>query len=626
MTMASNSMHVFLRTWSFPLIFVVALLPLVAVIVWFYAMSFESIELVLEQQTGRLAHTTAAAATRVYGDLIDDTGMLTRGREIGRYYMALQDANRGVDRALEGSELKAFLDWWISQISADLYLQAIYLNRLGQPVYKHVFRGETEAAGLESINLVAGLEGMRFTASDGLGVPAEGNMLLSRIHNGSEFVFRIVRPLRPLRGQKESPGYVAVDFSRSSIVGERQDIDMDLLIRDQDNREILFLSNDADTTSAVGPHLAELMQALALPSDEEREGNDATKAEVVTISGNGEEYLASSVYLEEPFWTVTVFTPMNAYMASAKTTGNYTLAVTLCFMTFSIWFVAKLAQRIQERSRLLERTNADLEEANEVVSQHNELLEKELDTAHEMQMQLMPTDHPRIEGFDIAGICRPATHVGGDFFQYFPLPDGRLVLAMADVTGHGMEAAIPTVLFSGILDNQMENASSLDELFSRLNRSLCRTLNRRTFVCFAMGELDPISGRVRITNGGCPYPYHYRACTGAVEEVRLDAFPLGLRQEAEYAVAEVELAAGDHLVFCSDGIIEVEGEDGEIFGFDRTGVVIGQAAAENVAAAQVIERLLDAVDRFSGGAEQSDDQTIVVLSVEGDCDRVLTVG
>ena len=613
--MAPTSLQALVRTRFFPLIFVAALLPLAAVVVWFYMMSFEAIEEVLGQQTGRRAQTTAAAAARVYAHLLDDTALLTRGREIGRFFAALEAAGPAAARARAGAELEDFLSWWSGEISPELYLQAVYLDGRGRPVYKHLFQEEAGAGELETISAAAARDDMRFSAADGLGAAPEGTMRLSAVDNGRAQVFRLVRPLRPLRGQRQSPGYVAVDFARSAIVGAQQDDAMNLLIRGREKGEILFQSTAADTGSGTAAPLPERMSAGA--AGMEGEEGDGSRAEVFTFAASGEEYLGSRVYLEKPFWAVTVFTPMNAYMAPTKKTGNITLLITACFMAFSIFLVAKLTRRVQERSQLLERANADLQEANQVVRQHNVLLEKELDTAHDMQMQLMPTAHPRIEGFDIAGICRPATHVGGDFFQYFPLPDGRLVLAMADVTGHGMEAAIPTVLFSGILDNQMESASSPDELFSRLNRSLYRTLNRRTFVCFAMGELDPARGRVRVTNGGCPYPYHYSARTGAVEEVRLDAFPLGLRPESDYAVVEVELAPGDRLVLCSDGIIEAAGEEAEIFGFERTAAVIGAAAAADLAAAEVIERLLDEVDRFCGAGEQHDDQTVVVLGVEG---------
>ena len=81
-----------------------------------------------------------------------------------------------------------------------------------------------------------------------------------------------------------------------------------------------------------------------------------------------------------------------------------------------------------------------------------------------MQMRLMPERAPQVAGFDLAGECRTATHVGGDFFQYFALPDGRICFVVADVTGHGMEAAVPTMVFSGLLGNQIAYSNSPEHL------------------------------------------------------------------------------------------------------------------------------------------------------------------
>ena len=91
-------------------------------------------------------------------------------------------------------------------------------------------------------------------------------------------------------------------------------------------------------------------------------------------------------------------------------------------------------------------------------------LEGERQTAHDMQMMLMPSESPQIEGFQIAGRCRPANHVGEDFFQYFGLSRNRLAIAMADVTGKAMEAAIPVVMFSGILRTEMRQDKVLEQL------------------------------------------------------------------------------------------------------------------------------------------------------------------
>ena len=243
-------------------------------------------------------------------------------------------------------------------------------------------------------------------------------------------------------------------------------------------------------------------------------------------------------------------------------------------------------------------------------------LEEELQTAHDMQMGLMPNKQPRISGFDIAGRCLPANHVGGDFFQYFDRPHNRLAVSMADVTGHAMEAAIPVVMFSGILDNQMETGGSLEDLFAKLNRSMHRNLDRRNFVCFAMGEIDPATRSFRVSNGGCPFPYHFQAANSDIVELQVETYPLGVQPDTTYQVIEVQLEPGDYIVFCSDGIAESRNAAGELFGFERTAETVRQGCVEGLSATALIDRLISDVQTFSGDNPQEDDQTIVVVGVE----------
>lgn len=129
---------------------------------------------------------------------------------------------------------------------------------------------------------------------------------------------------------------------------------------------------------------------------------------------------------------------------------------------------------------------------------------QQLQTAPEMQMNLMPKTRPQIEGFDIAGRCIPATHVGGDFFNYYQFPDGRVAGVLADVTGHAMAAAIPLLIFHGILESLVDQYSSIEELVVRLNRLLHRSLPEHTFVSLQMGELDLPTSRMRLCNCGSP--------------------------------------------------------------------------------------------------------------------------
>jgi len=258
----------------------------------------------------------------------------------------------------------------------------------------------------------------------------------------------------------------------------------------------------------------------------------------------------------------------------------------------------------------------DFQKVDEAQRQLIDELEEELQTAHDMQMRLMPTESPQVEGFDIAGRCLPANHVGGDLFQYFPL-DGKLAVSMADVTGHAMEAAIPVVMFSGILESQIEIESSLEELFNRLNRTLHKTLmDSRTFVCFTMGELNIVNRFFRLSNGGCPYPFHFKAASKEIIELQVDAYPLGVRSDTSYQAIEVQLQTGDYIVFFSDGIIEAANETEEIFGFERTAERIRKGCTEDLTAEALIEQTIAEVKTFSGETPQIDDMTMVVLRVE----------
>ena len=243
-------------------------------------------------------------------------------------------------------------------------------------------------------------------------------------------------------------------------------------------------------------------------------------------------------------------------------------------------------------------------------------LERELQICRDMQMALMPTEHPQIEGFDIAGRCIPATQVGGDIFHYTHRGDGKFYMAVADVAGHAMQAAIPVVVFSGILKTQVETAPPIEELFVRLNHSAQHAITGRSFICLVMGELDTSTRLLRLCNGACPPAYHYSAASSVLHELELQAYPLGVRSDAEYPVLEVQLEPGDRVVFCSDGIVEATDSSEKIFGFERTADAIQQACASGLPAADLVDQIIASAHAFSGESSQRDDMTCVVLAVE----------
>ena len=169
-----------------------------------------------------------------------------------------------------------------------------------------------------------------------------------------------------------------------------------------------------------------------------------------------------------------------------------------------VWVSAVAGKRRRERNRAQQERDQAREE---LVAE----LEDELQTARDMQMGLMPKEAPSVEGLEIAARCIPATQVGGDFFQYFHHGES-LSVSTADVTGHAMQAAIPVVMFEGVLDTHLRlGTQRLEDLFSRLNAVMADRLMDRTHVCFSMAQIDTNTRAVRFANAGCPYPYHFHA-------------------------------------------------------------------------------------------------------------------
>ena len=242
-------------------------------------------------------------------------------------------------------------------------------------------------------------------------------------------------------------------------------------------------------------------------------------------------------------------------------------------------------------------------------------LEKELQIAQDLQRGLMPRTGPELDGFEIQGHCSMVEHVGGDFFQYFLTDKETIDICIADVTGHAMQAAIPVVMFSGILKAQMEMGSSVEELFERLNRSLYSALTQRTFICFSMGRLDLATRTFRLANAGCPYPYYFRAENSKVVELMSDAYPLGVTATCSYQPVEIQLERGDYIVFCTDGIMEAVNAQVELFGFERTAETIRKACANKLSATALIDRIIEVVREFAGDTPPRDDMTCVVVHV-----------
>jgi sigma-B regulation protein RsbU (phosphoserine phosphatase) len=241
-------------------------------------------------------------------------------------------------------------------------------------------------------------------------------------------------------------------------------------------------------------------------------------------------------------------------------------------------------------------------------------LRHDLDTAREIQRQLLPTGAREVPGLDLAAAYVPARALGGDFYDFLPYGVGRLGFTLGDVSGKGTAAALYGSLAIGtvreiVVDHAGEPASMLALLNQRL---LAARLDSR-FIAMLFAVYDASTRKLTLANAGGPYPLLVR--DGHVQAIRLEGVPLGLIPDIEYDETTVDLAPGDVVVFASDGILESENLAREEFGPARLKGILS-AISRRASAREITEQIMAATDGHSGaGIAPHDDRTLVVLRV-----------
>lgn len=241
-------------------------------------------------------------------------------------------------------------------------------------------------------------------------------------------------------------------------------------------------------------------------------------------------------------------------------------------------------------------------------------LQNDLDTAREIQLQLLPRGAREIPGLDLTAAYVPARELGGDFYDFLPYGEGRLALALGDVSGKGTAAALYGSLAIGMLrELTVEHALAPADMLAVLNRRLHAARLEARFIALTYSVYDAADRTLTIANAGGTHPLLLRE--GELSTIPVDGIPLGLFPEADYTVSAVRLRPGDVVIFASDGILESENAKKEEFGFERLSQVITSlpegSCVENISGA-----ILNATDEFSGiGQPPHDDRTLLVLRV-----------
>ena len=252
-----------------------------------------------------------------------------------------------------------------------------------------------------------------------------------------------------------------------------------------------------------------------------------------------------------------------------------------------------------QRMRLLE----DLVEKNR--------MERELEVARQIQTRVLPTSMPALAGYDVAGWSRAADQTGGDIFDVIGVGNGAILL-LGDATGHGVGPALSVTQVRAMLRIAVRLGASLDDTFVHINDQLSDDLSSNRFVTGFLGVLDTHAHTIVYHAGGQGPILHFRAATGEASLDGATALPLGMMPSMGPPKARsAGLEAGDVFALITDGIFEYENHAGEPFGEERVVATIRKAASAS--AAEILRRIVDAVESFAAGAPQNDDMTLVIV-------------
>jgi serine phosphatase RsbU (regulator of sigma subunit) len=250
---------------------------------------------------------------------------------------------------------------------------------------------------------------------------------------------------------------------------------------------------------------------------------------------------------------------------------------------------------------------ARLVDEQEEATRQRESIEQELRVAHRIQQQFLPHVLPKLAGWEIAALYRPARAVGGDFYDFIELPGGRIGIAIGDVTDKGVPAALGMATTHAVLRAEAPRLLAPGEVLQRANELLVGELPAAMFVTCLYAVLDPATGRLDFANAGHCLPY--LTANGKVTELHATGMPLGLMPGMRYDEAEQLIGDGGQLLLHSDGLTEAHGPGRVMFGLPRLVDLLGNADGDGV-----IDRLLAGLADFTGPAwEQEDDITLVTL-------------
>ena len=239
-----------------------------------------------------------------------------------------------------------------------------------------------------------------------------------------------------------------------------------------------------------------------------------------------------------------------------------------------------------------------------------ERMERELELATEIQQSFQPSSPPIVEGYEFQGISFSCYEIGGDYYDFIPRHDNKMMIALGDVSGKGTAAALLMSSLHAAIHAQVAAKSTLAETVKSVNQYLADNTPTNRFVTLFIAELDPATGKLFFINAGHNPPLMGRA-DGRVEQLASGGFPLGILPTAEYEIGETDLQPNDALVIYSDGVSEASNLIGEEFGMERLTSVVRENLKRS--ASGLRDKIESSLSTFTQSTPAGDDITLVIV-------------
>jgi sigma-B regulation protein RsbU (phosphoserine phosphatase) len=243
-------------------------------------------------------------------------------------------------------------------------------------------------------------------------------------------------------------------------------------------------------------------------------------------------------------------------------------------------------------------------------------MEEELNIARDLQMSMLPSECPTIEGLDIAAYSVSAMEVGGDFYDFIDMGENKLGFVIGDVTGKSVSGALVMSASRSVFRMLSEEDLNVSESMIRANRRLKKDVSSGMFVALLYAVVDATKQTLTLCSAGQTQPIQIseKGEEANLVETEGDTFPLGILEEVDYEETRRQLKPGDKVIFYTDGIVEAMNEQEELYGFERL-LDVAQGA-RSMDADSLLKEILAKVDEFVGDAPQHDDLTVIVVGVE----------